>query len=187
MAVAIRSLDDTCAAAWDAFVLAHPDGTFFHRASWATIIERAFGHRTHYAFTERDGAITGVLPLAQVKTLLFGNTLISVPFCVYGGPLAADAESADALSAHAASLLEQTGASAVEFRYRGPNGSINGGRVIEAISGTNGGVSGVNGGTHGERDGGHAGSHVASDWLERPGLYVTFRKPIEADADVSRG
>ena len=122
MAVAIRSLDAAGTAAWDAFVLAHPDGTFFHRAAWATIIEQAFGHRTFYAFAERDGAITGVLPLARVKTLLFGDTLISVPFCVYGGPLAADPETAAALSAHAAALLRQTGASAVEFRFRGPNG-----------------------------------------------------------------
>jgi len=146
MAVAIRNLTDEAAAAWDAFVLAHPDGTFFHRAAWSTIIARAFGHRTHYVYTERDGAITGVLPLAQVKTLLFGNSLISVPFCVYGGPLAADPESAAALSGHAASLLAKTGASAVEFRYRGP-------------------------------------SDETSDWEERPDLYVTFRKPIEADND----
>jgi FemAB-related protein (PEP-CTERM system-associated) len=142
MAVSVHSLEDTEAARWDAFVEAHPRGTFFHRAAWKTVIEKAFGHRTHYAYTERDGAITGVLPLARVKTLLFGDTLISVPFCVYGGPLATDAESAAALSAHASTLLVKTGASAVEFRYR---------------------------------------ESVDSDWLERPGLYVTFRKPIEAD------
>jgi len=149
MAVSIRSLDDTGAAAWDAFVLGHPDGTFFHRAAWSTVIEKAFGHRTLYACTERDGVVTGVLPLARVKTLLFGDTLISVPFCVYGGPLAADPESAAALASHAATLLKQTGASAVEFRYRtAPMGSCS-----------------------------------VSDWQERPDLYVTFRKPIEADND----
>jgi FemAB-related protein (PEP-CTERM system-associated) len=133
MAVAIRPLGRAATAAWDAFVEAHPDGTFFHRAAWATIIERAFGHPTLYVYAERDGAITGVLPLAQVKTLLFGNTLVSVPFCVYGGPLAADPETAAALSAHAASLLERTGASAVEFRYRGPGGGM-------SFGGTSGGV-----------------------------------------------
>jgi hypothetical protein len=123
MALAIRPLGQATVAAWDAFVAAHPDGTFFHRAAWSRIIEQAFGHRTLYVYSERDGAITGVLPLAQVKTLLFGNTLISVPFCVYGGPLAVDPETAAALSAHAVSLLERTGASAVEFRYRGPGGA----------------------------------------------------------------
>ena len=94
MALVLRPLDDAGAPAWDAFVHAHPEGTFFHLAAWRHIIERAFGHRAHYLLAERDGAIAGVLPLAQVKTRLFGNALISVPFCVYGGPLAADAETA---------------------------------------------------------------------------------------------
>ncbi len=148
MAVSIRLLEDTGAAAWDAYVFAHPDGTFFHRAAWSRIIAGAFGHRTHYVYAERDGAITGVLPLAQVKTLLFGNTLISVPFCVYGGPLVSDTETAAALADHAATLLEKTGASAVEFRHRAmPSDSL------------------------------------AGDWLERPDLYVTFRKQIDADHD----
>jgi FemAB-related protein (PEP-CTERM system-associated) len=127
MTVAVRSLDDVGAAAWDAFVTAHPDGTFFHRAAWAEIIAKAFGHRAFYVCAERDGAITGVLPLARVKTLLFGDTLISVPFCVYGGPLAVDAETAAALHRHATSLLKQTGSSAVEFRYRGGNGDADDG------------------------------------------------------------
>jgi FemAB-related protein (PEP-CTERM system-associated) len=117
MVVSIRPLDNA-GAAWDAFVQAHPNGTFFHRSAWQNVIRRAFGHETHYAYAEQDGAITGVLPLARVKTLLFGNTLISVPFCVYGGPLASDQESADALSRHAAALLAKTGATAVEFRHR---------------------------------------------------------------------
>ena len=32
----------------------------------------------------------GVLPLAEVKSLLFGHALVSTPFCVYGGIVAAD-------------------------------------------------------------------------------------------------
>ena len=120
MTLALRTLDIAACPAWDAFVDAMPQGTFFHRAAWARVVETAFGHRTHYAFTERDGAITGVLPLAQVKSRLFGNTLISNPFCVYGGVLAADQESADRLRQHAGSLLKQTRATAVELRDRDP-------------------------------------------------------------------
>ena len=37
--------------------------------------------------------IEGVLPLAEVKSLLFGHTLVSLPFCVYGG-IAAESERA---------------------------------------------------------------------------------------------
>lgn len=118
MAVTLRPLETASAPAWDAFVAAMPNGTFFHRAAWARVIERAFGHRSFYVYAERDGAIVGVLPLAQVKTLLFGNSLVSVPFCVYGGPLAVDAEARAALEARATGLLAGTGAGAVEFRER---------------------------------------------------------------------
>ena len=99
---------------------AMPEGTFFHRAAWARVIQHAFGHRTFFSYAEQDGAITGILPLAQVKTPLFGNTLISSPFCVYGGPLAADSDSAAALEAHAETLLRNTRAGAVELRDRQP-------------------------------------------------------------------
>ena len=120
MTLALRTLDPAREPAWDAFVEAMPDGSFFHRAAWARVIAQAFGHHPHYTLAERDGSIVGILPLAQVKTVLFGNTLISVPFCVYGGVLAVDNETRFALEAHAATLMTQTGASAVELRYREP-------------------------------------------------------------------
>jgi FemAB-related protein (PEP-CTERM system-associated) len=144
MSVVIRPLDTASEPAWDRFVEAMPAGTFFHRAGWARVIESAFGHTTHFSFAERDGAITGVLPLGRVKTMLFGDTLISNPFCVYGGPLAADPESEAALIAHAESLLTRTGASALEFRHLEPQPESPG-------------------------------------WIERPDLYVTFRKAIDPD------
>ena len=81
---------------------------------------RGFRHTALHAFVERDGAITGVLPLAHIKTALFGNTLISTPFCVYGGPLAVDPESYAALDAYAADAMRKTGAAATEYRFREP-------------------------------------------------------------------
>src|ERR1044071_822537 len=109
MPLRLRPLDGTMALAWDAFVATMPNGSFFHRAAWATVIEKAFGHRCHYTLAERDGAIVGVLPLAHVRTMLFGNTLVSTPFCVYGGPLAVDQETTAALEAHADALRGKLG------------------------------------------------------------------------------
>jgi FemAB-related protein (PEP-CTERM system-associated) len=120
MSLTCRPLDDNGEPAWDAFVAGHPDGTFFHRAGWRRVVEQAFGHRTHYLMTERDGAVTGVLPLGHVRTALFGSSLISVPFCVHGGPLAADRASFDALVAAAAALMEPARARALEFRFFHP-------------------------------------------------------------------
>lgn len=120
MATRCRLLEVAGEPAWDAFVHAHPDGTFFHLAGWRRVIERAFGHPTDYVLAERDGAIIGILPLAQVKTRLFGNSLISVPFCVYGGPLVVDAEAEAALQAHAVALMHARGVPVLEFRFREP-------------------------------------------------------------------
>lgn len=115
-----RPLDPATTPAWDAFVAAMPTGTFFHRAAWADVLVRAFGHTPHYAVAEQDGAITGVLPLVHVSTRLFGSSLMSSPFCVYGGPLAADAGSAAALDAYAAELMRRIGAPVTEFRLLHP-------------------------------------------------------------------
>src|SRR4051794_40075356 len=105
MAVRIRALDEAGAArAWDAFVRAMPEASFFHLSAWARVIERAFGHPTYYAFAEQDGAMVGVLPLARMRTRLFGDTLASTPFCVYGGAVAASPEAAAALEDHALAL-----------------------------------------------------------------------------------
>ena len=106
--------------AWDRFVADHPNGTFLHRAGWANVIESAFRHTAHYLVAEQDGAICGVLPLVRVKTMLFGDSLISNPFCVYGGPLATDAASSAALAQAADSLMRNLGVRVMEWRLREP-------------------------------------------------------------------
>ncbi|MCU0886671.1 MAG: FemAB family PEP-CTERM system-associated protein [Rubritepida sp.] len=119
MAVRVRELEAGSAAAWDGFVRATPAATFFHLTPWADVIHRAFGHPTHYVFAEQDGAVVGVLPLARMKTRLFGDVLASTPFCVYGGSVAATPEAAAALEAHALDLHRRLGTPALEFRRRG--------------------------------------------------------------------
>ena len=116
MSVKVKPLDSTSAPAWDAFVRATGTATFFHRAAWERVIRTIFGHATFYAFAEQDGAIVGVLPLARMKTLLFGDVLASTPFCVYGGTAAAPPEAAAALEAHAIDLQRKLGAPVLEFR-----------------------------------------------------------------------
>jgi len=118
MTVRVRALDDASAGAWDAFVRASPEATFFHLSAWARVIREAFRHATHYALAEQDGAVVGVLPLARMRTRLFGDSLSSTPFCVYGGPVAATPEAAAALEAHAIELQRRLGAPVLEFRRR---------------------------------------------------------------------
>lgn len=110
-------MDDAVEAArWDRFVFAHPEATFFHRAGWQGILERVFGHATHYLLAEQGAEIVGVLPLAQVKSLLFGHSLVSLPFAVYAGVVAQSEEVAQALEAEADRLGRQLGAQHLELR-----------------------------------------------------------------------
>jgi hypothetical protein len=114
--VTVRPLTLADRARWDAFIMATPAATFCHRSGWQNVIERAFGHRTHFVYTERNGAITGILPLTEIRSRLFGHSLVSNAFAVYGGPVATDDDSRDALVAYAAKLMDSSGANHVEFR-----------------------------------------------------------------------
>jgi hypothetical protein len=57
-----------------------------------------------------------VLPLAHVKSFLFGSALTSLPFAVYGGVVADDDEAAAALDAEAQRLARQLGVQHLELR-----------------------------------------------------------------------
>ncbi|WP_422018627.1 FemAB family XrtA/PEP-CTERM system-associated protein [Roseateles sp.] len=106
-------------ARWDAFVFAHPQATFFHRSGWLRVIEKSFGHRGFFLYAERDGVIEGVLPLAEVKSRLFGHAVTSLPFAVYGGVAALNDEAAAALEAEAEKIARGQGAEHLEYRNLG--------------------------------------------------------------------
>ncbi len=108
--------DRHAAAAWDEFVQACPQATFFHRAGWQRVVHGVFRHPTHYLYATDNGRITGVLPLVHVKSLLFGNALTSLPFAVYGGVAASDEASAAALEAKADEIARQLGVQHLEYR-----------------------------------------------------------------------
>ena len=105
-------------ARWDRFVRETPGGTFCHLSGWGRLVEDVLGHRTHRLVAESSGEIRGVLPLGHVKTRLFGAALISCPFLVYGGAVAADEEARAALEARARDLAESLDVGYLELRYR---------------------------------------------------------------------
>jgi FemAB-related protein (PEP-CTERM system-associated) len=101
---------------WDAFVRACPDATFFHLSGWQTVIEQSFGIKTWFYFVQQDGRIVGVLPLAEIKSRLFGHSLGAMPFCVYGGPVANSDAARAMLDQAAHELAQQLGVGHLEYR-----------------------------------------------------------------------
>ncbi len=115
-AVTVREATAADRTAWNAYVLRHPEATFFHRLEWSSVLQRAFGHASHYLVAERARQVVGVLPLAEMKSLLFGHALVSTPFCVYGGALADDDRVREALEQAAIARGERLGVDHLEFR-----------------------------------------------------------------------
>lgn len=116
--IEVGELQANDAARWDAFVTSCPEATFFHRAGWKSVLERAFGHSTHFLFAQRGNKIEAILPLGHIRSLLFGNSLISTPFCVYGGVAASNDEARTALTEAGVNLAEQLGVDYLELRYQ---------------------------------------------------------------------
>jgi FemAB-related protein (PEP-CTERM system-associated) len=112
----LREGDAHDMARWDAFVAACPEATFFHRAGWQSVIARAYGHRTWFYYVEQDGRIVGVLPLAEIKSRLFGHSLGSLPFCVLGGVAATSEVARPLLDAAADKLAAQLKVGHLEYR-----------------------------------------------------------------------
>ena len=123
MSIAVRTAGAGDEPAWEAFVSGCPQATFFHRFGWQRVLQRAFGHGCHFLLAEQDGAVVGVLPLAQVRSLLFGHKLAGLPFCVYGGIAASSEAAAQALRQAACELATELGVDALELRNLEPSAS----------------------------------------------------------------
>ena len=114
--ILVRPFREGDEAAWEQFVFACPQATFFHRIGWRKILNQVFRHRPHYLLAERGGVIVGVLPLAEMKTRLFGHALISLPFCVYGGVASEDPLAIAGLHDAARRLAQELGVAHLELR-----------------------------------------------------------------------
>ena len=134
MSIKIKTITLSDTPAWDTYVNAHPQSTLYHLSGWKNVIEKTYGHKTYYlmainepydsqlsAMSQELGsnAVVGILPLVHLKHLLFGNSLISIPFFDLGGILADD-ESEKALLSEAIKLGHEIKANTIELRHTHP-------------------------------------------------------------------
>ena len=103
---------------WDQFVRSTDGSTGYHRFGWKDVITKSFQHECYYlAAIASNGEWQGILPLVHMRSRLFGNFLVSVPFVNYGG-LVCNNQTAEALLIEAAEHIRQSsGAQYVELRH----------------------------------------------------------------------
>jgi FemAB-related protein (PEP-CTERM system-associated) len=118
-ALAVALAGEADRASWDAYVNSRPGATGYHAWAWREVIERTFGHAAFYLVARVDGRpdITGVLPLVEIRSRLFGRTLTSLPFVNYGGIVADNEAAAEALLAFARDLAVRRDCRHVELRH----------------------------------------------------------------------
>src|SRR5262245_4436692 len=113
----IRPYLTSDATRWDAFVNAAEGANGYQLSGWGTVIEQSFGQRVYSLLSENAaGAIDGVLPLARLKSRLFGDFLVSLPYLNYGGPCAVNRDVETALVAEAAAIARREHVDYLELR-----------------------------------------------------------------------
>src|SRR5690606_20770518 len=75
---------------------------------------------TPYLLARSGSRVRGVLPLVHVRSPIFGRSLVSTGFAVYGGILADNAQIATKLASEAAALGRRLGVDHVELRSGEP-------------------------------------------------------------------
>jgi FemAB-related protein (PEP-CTERM system-associated) len=103
------------AARIEAFV-AEQRGSVFHRPAWLLAVERGTGQRARGLAAEKNGQLTGWLPLSEVHSPLFGRMLASSGFAVGGGVLADHAHTALMLCRAAEDQAQRLSCSTIELR-----------------------------------------------------------------------
>ncbi|MGX5172726.1 FemAB family XrtA/PEP-CTERM system-associated protein [Aliikangiella sp. IMCC44653] len=112
----IHRLGEQDTTVWSEFVTSH-EVSFYHDVRWKKLIEEVFGHQTYYLYAKNaEQQVVGILPLVRMKTLLFGNYLVSLPFFNYAGIIATSVEAQNFLIAEAEKLKQELGCSHVELR-----------------------------------------------------------------------
>jgi serine/alanine adding enzyme len=105
---------------WDAMLRSFDGGSFCHRYGWRSVMEEALGHETHWMVARKaNDAPEAILPLVRVRSRLFGDYLVSMPFLNYGGPVGS-AEGRQALAEWAAEEAARLGVDLLELRNRHP-------------------------------------------------------------------
>lgn len=117
-----------------AFVHDHPEGTPFHLPAWSVAVARGCGQKSHYLIAEdAKGDLTGVMPLTEIYSPIFGKVLASAGFGVGGGVLAHDPRIVSQMAEHAWALAQTLKCPVMEVRggpLPGPEWSVDDTRYL---------------------------------------------------------
>jgi FemAB-related protein (PEP-CTERM system-associated) len=111
-------VDDRSSDEWDRYVRQHPDSTLYHCWAWRDVVRDVYRRETPYLMARNQaGEVVGVLPLVRLRSLFFGDFLVSVPYVNYGGVLSDSNEAAIVLLQRAIDLARELKVDHIELRH----------------------------------------------------------------------
>jgi FemAB-related protein (PEP-CTERM system-associated) len=101
----------------DRYIERSDSASFYHKYAWGEVIENSFGHKSYYLICIDDnGSLGGILPMVHLKSLIFGNFMVSMPYFNYGGVCADNEVDRDHLIGEAIKIAKGLDARHIEFR-----------------------------------------------------------------------
>lgn len=139
---------------WNDFIKNQKDSCLYHCLEWSNIIKAIYHHKSHNfivknydesspSYHKKNDSlnynILGLLPLIRIQSLMFGNSLVSIPYFDSGGVLLADELVETALLNKAIELAEKYKITTIEIRQNHrfnnyENSRINGWNLSLSIS-----------------------------------------------------
>ncbi len=101
----------------DKYVMNSDYTSVYHLTAWCELIKNVFNHDAYYIFAESaENGVIGVLPLVHLKSRLFGNYMVSMPYFNYGGAVADMINIEASMMEQAVNLASELGVGHIEFR-----------------------------------------------------------------------
>lgn len=102
---------------WEAYLTRSGLLPLSRHPAWLLVLEKAFRHQP-ICLEAVDGTdICGLLPLASMRSLLFGRFLVGLPYVNYGGVVADSADAARTLIDRAVRLADECRVRYLELRH----------------------------------------------------------------------
>ena len=116
-ATVMRVLQESEYPAWDHCVSEHPDASIYHLSAWRHILREAFGKTWYVVGAIRGSRVLGGIPLVHMRSPLFGNFLVSMPYFNYGGVCAEADEWIDPILDECIALAKRLHVKHLELRH----------------------------------------------------------------------
>lgn len=81
----------------EAYALGEGPTPLSRHPAWVSVFQESFGHRGVVLEAAEGGRTRGLLPVVEMRSILFGRFLVSLPYLNYGGPIADNDAIASAL------------------------------------------------------------------------------------------